>query len=128
MARLVACPRCNAYVELGERRCPHCDAPFPAHRSLGPTAGALLLGLSLAGCTGWERSAKQQKEDGVLEVDALYGLPENDDETGLAEPRVNEQPPAAKQVPPPPARSATDVELDTELRRRDDSLSDVSRD
>lgn len=101
MARLVVCPYCNIHVKQVEPRCPHCDAALPIDKStLGATAGALLLGLALGGCTSTEPPPKPQKQtidvkkaEPVHEPEAEYGVPMHDEEIdppapayGVAEP------------------------------------------
>jgi hypothetical protein len=51
MPRLVACPSCSAHVHWGTNACPHCGQAIPAG-AVGRTAGAVLMGLTLAGCPG----------------------------------------------------------------------------
>jgi hypothetical protein len=70
---LIVCPHCNVHIKLGEGRCPHCDGALALVRpAAGLTATALLLGLSLSGCTG-----KKPPQD--LQVE--YGVPHMDDDT-----------------------------------------------
>lgn len=50
MPRLTPCPSCESHIIVGERECPHCGI------SLGTTvarASAVLMGLALAGCPGF---------------------------------------------------------------------------
>lgn len=103
VARLVACPHCNVHFKLVEPSCPHCGAGLPSDRSgIAATAGAVLLGLALGGCTSTEPPPKpktppvdvkkeEPKADPVHEPEAEYGVPVHDMDPaapayGMAEP------------------------------------------
>lgn len=48
---MIACPSCAEYVLVRDAACPHCGATVRSGgQVLGRTAGAVLMGLSLAGC------------------------------------------------------------------------------
>ena len=110
MPRLVACPHCSVHVKLAEPRCPGCGAALPVDASrIGLTAGAVLLGLSLAACTSSEPPPKPKtppadvkKDDAkvpdppIHEPEAEYGVPVYDNPApayGMAEPLPEEPPP-----------------------------------
>jgi hypothetical protein len=63
---LLACPRCNVHVKAFERHCPHCGNGLS---TVGATATALLLGLSLSSCG----SMTPEPAD-------IYGAPPSDDD------------------------------------------------
>ena len=46
---LVVCGACSAHVKVVDSRCPHCGASMRGG-VVGRTAGAVLMGLTLAGC------------------------------------------------------------------------------
>jgi hypothetical protein len=50
MPRLIACTSCQAHVRSNEGTCPHCGAAIASDGRLGRTAGAVLMGLTIAGC------------------------------------------------------------------------------
>lgn len=59
VGKLVACPSCSTHVLSGETHCPQCGAEVRDVRglALGRTAGAVLMGLALAGCPSDDDSA-----------------------------------------------------------------------
>lgn len=87
-----------------EPSCPHCGAVVPSDRSgIAATAGAVLLGFALGGCTSTEPPPKpktppvdvkkeEPKADPVHEPEAEYGVPVQDEDPypapayGFAEP------------------------------------------
>lgn len=57
MPRLVACPSCSVHFKVSDSACPHCGAVLRTESGgLGRTAGAMLMGLTLASCTGDDKS------------------------------------------------------------------------
>lgn len=48
--RLVACPSCSNYIKASEPACIVCGKKLRSDGVVGRTAGAVLMGLSLAGC------------------------------------------------------------------------------
>ncbi len=48
---LIVCPSCSLHVRAPESACPHCGSKiYSGGKVLGRTAGAVLMGLALAGC------------------------------------------------------------------------------
>ncbi|MCR9160647.1 MAG: hypothetical protein ACE37F_20960 [Nannocystaceae bacterium] len=47
---LVVCSSCSTHVLVADAKCPHCGAALRTSSALGRTAGAVLMGLTLAGC------------------------------------------------------------------------------
>ena len=91
MVALHVCPWCNVHVKAFERRCLHCGGGLPTDWStVGATATALLLGLSLSSCS----SMTPEPAD-------IYGAAPSDDNDDEGEPRPARNPeakqPAAKQ-------------------------------
>lgn len=77
MARLILCPSCSEFVARTERVCPRCNAVFPEDRSVVfHAAGAVLLGLSLAGCP-----ADDDDETTNTTVEPDYGVPATESTT-----------------------------------------------
>jgi hypothetical protein len=50
MPRLIACTGCQTHVRSNEAVCPHCGTALPSDGRFGRTAGAVLMGLTIAGC------------------------------------------------------------------------------
>jgi hypothetical protein len=50
MPRLISCTSCQSHVRSNEGTCPHCGAALPSDARFGRTAGAVLMGLTIAGC------------------------------------------------------------------------------
>ena len=74
MARtLMVCPSCTTHVLVGDATCPHCGVALPSSGAVTRTAGALLMGLALAGCP-----ADDTDKNGTT---AAYGVPTTGDES-----------------------------------------------
>lgn len=71
MPRLTPCPSCHAHVMVGDRHCPHCGAGLSTVNA--SRAGAVLIGLALAGCPGDDSSNTSigEPEYGVPDTGAV---------------------------------------------------------
>lgn len=76
--KLVVCSSCAVHVNASEEHCPHCGEGIygGGSRVLGRTAGAVLMGLTLAGCP-----ANDDTGDSMA-TSAAYGVPTTDTWTG----------------------------------------------
>jgi hypothetical protein len=65
--RLVACPSCSNYVKETELHCIVCGARIRGESgAVGRTAGAMLMGLSLAGCPADDTTGDSMASEGTL--------------------------------------------------------------
>ena len=71
--KLVVCSACAVHVNVDEERCPHCGEEVYDRGGgiLGRTAGAVLMGLTLAGCPAGATGG----------TSAAYGVPTTDSST-----------------------------------------------
>ena len=77
MARLVLCPACAEFVVRTDRVCPHCNAVLADdRRGLVNATGAVLLGLSLAGCP-----AADDDDNTNTSLEPEYGVPATESTT-----------------------------------------------
>jgi hypothetical protein len=87
MPRLIACPSCSVHVRRGGTTCPHCGATI-RDATVVRTAGAVLMGLTLAGCPGDEDpspTSAGEPEYGVPATESNSGEPTDEsgtDDTG----------------------------------------------
>jgi hypothetical protein len=80
---------------LAAPSCPHCGVALPTDKSrIAATAGAVLFGLALGGCTSTEPPPKPKtppptdvkKAEPVHEPEAEYGVPFHEDDRSPAAP------------------------------------------
>lgn len=68
MSRLVACTACSIHFKVTDAACPHCGEALRLDAGIvGRTAGAMLLGLTLASCVGGD--------DSTTVAEPEYGVP-----------------------------------------------------
>lgn len=85
--RLVVCPSCAEHIKAAELRCPHCGAERPRVDGVSAAATAVLMSLTLAGCTGAaprpgdadptraSKSAPAKQDAPVSAPEPAYGVP-----------------------------------------------------
>lgn len=84
---LIACSSCSAYIRRGESTCPHCGAE---HRTeggaLARTAGAVLMGLALAGCPAEDDDVNDSAGSATSDGSATTDSDTNDGSTTAVDP------------------------------------------
>lgn len=72
--KLVVCSSCAVHVNSSEEQCPHCGEEVYSGGGgvLGRTAGAVLMGLTLAGCPAGDETGDSMPNT------AAYGVPTTD--------------------------------------------------
>lgn len=79
---LIVCPSCSTHVLVRDASCPHCGAKVRNGGTvLGRTAGAVLMGLSLAGCPAGDDTTETMGGDGSSGSTSMPGTSTSDDGT-----------------------------------------------